>query len=75
MTYSTHLLRHLRFTIGQNIQRQRVQNKWPLRKLARLACIDEYRLDQFELGKNEIHLNELFRIACVLKVEIAQLMC
>ena len=31
MTYNTHLLRHLRFTIGQNIHRHRSQQKLPLR--------------------------------------------
>ena len=74
MQYSTHLLRHLRFTIGQNIHRHRRQQKLPLRKLARLTCINESRLDQFELGKNEIRLDELLKIACALEIEVSSLL-
>jgi len=73
MQYSTHLLRHWRFTIGQNIHRHRSQQKLPLRKLARLTSINESRLDQFELGKNAIRMDELLKIACVLGVETVAL--
>ena len=73
MQYSTHLLRHLRFTIGQNIQHYRVHHKMPLRKLARITRINESRLDQFELGKNEIRLDELLKIACALGAEIEEM--
>lgn len=41
MQYSTHLLRHLRFTIGQNIHRRRAEQKMPLKKLARLSDVPE----------------------------------
>jgi len=74
MQYSTHLLRHWRFTIGQNIHHHRSQQKLPLRKLARLTSINESRLDQFELGKNEIRMDELLKIACALEVEIGNLL-
>jgi transcriptional regulator with XRE-family HTH domain len=73
MQYSTHLLRHWRFTIGQNIHHHRSQQKLPLRKLARLTSINESRLDQFELGKNAIHLDELLKIACALGIEVGDL--
>jgi transcriptional regulator with XRE-family HTH domain len=74
MQYSTHLFRHLRFTIGQNIQRQRVKKRIPLKKLAQLSGVSEYLLDQYELGKNDLHLNELFRISCVLGISMGDLM-
>jgi len=73
MTYSTHLLRHLRFIIGQNIHRLRAKEKMPLRKLARLSGVPELLLDHYELGKNEIRLDELLKIACVLEVEVGEL--
>ena len=74
MQYSTHLLRHLRFTIGQNIHRRRTQQKLPLRKLARLTGVSELLLDHYELGKNEIGLDELLKIACALEVELKELL-
>ncbi len=73
MQYSTHLLRHWRFTIGQNIHRRRAQQKLPLRKLARLTGLSELLLDHYELGKNEIGLDELLKIACALEVELKEL--
>lgn len=73
MQYSTHLLRHLRFTIGQNIHRRRAQQKLPLRKFARLTGVSEHLLDHYELGKNEIGLDELLKIACALKIEVQEL--
>ena len=73
-SYNTHLLRHLRFTIGQNIHRHRSRQKLPLKKLARLTGISEPLLDQYELGKNEIALDALLKIACALRVPMAELM-
>lgn len=74
MNYSTHLLRHLRFTIGNNIHHHRVKQKISLQKLSRLSGVPEYLLDHYEIGKNEIALEELFRISCVLEVKIEKLM-
>lgn len=70
MQYSTHLLRHLRFTIGQNIHRRRAEQKMTLKKLARLSGVPERLLDHYELGKNEIGLDELLKIACVLEIDL-----
>lgn len=74
MTYSTRLLRHLRLTIGQNIHRLRARQKIPLRKFARLTGLSERLLDHYELGKNEIGLDEMLKIACALGVEVKQLL-
>ena len=73
MQYSTHLLRHLRFTIGQNIHRRRAEQKMPLKKLSRLSGVSELLLDHYELGKNEISLDELLKIAWALNVDASTL--
>jgi transcriptional regulator with XRE-family HTH domain len=74
MIYSTHLLRHLRFTLGQNIHFLRSKQKLPLRKLSRLTGLSEKLLDHYELGKNEIQLDGLLKIACALESNIFRLM-
>lgn len=71
--YSTHLLRHLRLTIGRNIHQRRRERKLTLRKLAKLTGISEGLLDQYELGKDEIRLDALLKIACALRVPVAEL--
>ena len=73
-TYSTHLLRHLRLTIGQGIHQHRSRHKMQLRKLAKITGISELLLDHYELGKNEIALEEMLKIACALRVPITELM-
>jgi len=74
MQYSTHLLRHWRLTIGKNIHQHRAERKIPLRKLARLSGVSERLLDRYELGKNEIALDELLKIACALDINIVNLL-
>ncbi len=66
MQYTTHLLRHVRATIGHAIHDARRRQKMPLPKLARLTGISVERLDQLELGKNEIQLDEVLKIRCAL---------
>lgn len=73
-TYSTHLLRHLRLTIGRNIHQRRCEQRLTLRKLSRLTGISECLLDQYELGKNEIALDEMLKIACALRAPVTELM-
>jgi transcriptional regulator with XRE-family HTH domain len=74
MHYSTHLLRHVRQTIGFRIHQQRRKKRLTLRKLARLTAINEARLDQLELGKSEIRIDELLKIICVLKISLPSTM-
>ena len=73
-TYSIHLLRYLRLTIGRNIHQRRSAGKLTLRKLAKLTGISEPLLDHYELGKNEIALDEMLKIACALGVPVTELM-
>lgn len=74
MIYSTHLLRHLRFTIGQNLQRARVRRRWPLARLARASGVAQAKIDQYELGKSEIRLDELLKLACALGASVEKLL-
>ena len=72
--YSRHLLHHTRFAIGQNIHRLRAEQKMPLQKLARVSGVPEHLLDHYELGKGDIRLEELLRIACALGVGVEGVM-
>jgi transcriptional regulator with XRE-family HTH domain len=74
MIYSTHLLRHLRFTIGQNIRKERLACELPLQKLSAISNIPENTLHHYELGKGEISIAELLKIACVFQLDISELM-
>lgn len=74
MHYTTHLFRHLRLTIGQNIRAHRTHKKLTLQKLAHLSGVSEHKLDQYELGKHDIRLEELLRVACALKMEVKGLL-
>lgn len=67
-------LHHLQKTIGQNIHNIRCKKKLTLKKFSRLTGISINLLDQYELGKNHIHLNELVRIASALNTKIEFLM-
>jgi DNA-binding Xre family transcriptional regulator len=68
MLYSTHMLRHLRLVIGQNIHRLRAQRELSLRKLATESGVSEELIERYEIGKGDIQLRELLKIACVLAV-------
>lgn len=61
MKYSTHLFRHTRLIIGQNIHHHRSKQKLPLRRLAKLTSLSELLIDHYELGKNEISLDQLLK--------------
>jgi len=74
MTYSTHLFRHLRFTIGQNIHRLRARQELPLGKLAQLTGISRDLLEYYEIGKGDIQLHEMLKLACFFQVEMHDLL-
>ena len=73
MLYSTQKLRHLRATIGRNIHAARVERKVLLHKLAAASGVPPEMLDRYELGKNEIRLEEMLRIASALDLRITAL--
>lgn len=74
MQYSTHLLRHTRLIIGRNIHHHRSKQTIPLHRLASLTGLSELLIDHYELGKNEIRLDHLLRIACALNVGLKDLL-
>lgn len=72
--YSTHLLRHLRLTIGQNIHVTRTRQKMTLRYLSKKSGVPELRIDHYELGKNNLDFVHLVKIACTLEVDVKELL-
>lgn len=74
MQSHTKKLRILRRIIGENIHFCRYVEKVTLRKLARRTGIDAHKLDQFEMGKNQIQLEHLCVIAQQLNTEIETLL-
>jgi DNA-binding Xre family transcriptional regulator len=74
MLYDTHLLRHLRRTVGFNIHRLRAHRKMPLGVLSAKSEIPRDKLDHYELGKGEITLDHMLKIACLLDVEVRDLL-
>ena len=70
MTLEKSEIRHLRSTIGRNIQEYRMTRKVTLKKLSRETGIGIARLDGFEMGKYEIRLDHLLIIAKTLKTDI-----
>jgi transcriptional regulator with XRE-family HTH domain len=73
-SYSTHLLRHYRFKIGDNIHRIRAKLKMTLHKLAQVSDVGIVNLDHYEIGKGEISFDHLLKIACALGVEVEVLL-
>lgn len=67
--YSTRLLRRVRRQCGANIHRARAARRLTLRKLSQLSGVPEWRIDQYELGKGEIKLEDMLRLACALKLD------
>lgn len=68
MLYSTHLLRHLRFTIGQNIHRLRAQRAMTISKLSAASGVAEDLIERYEIGKGDVQLHEVLKVACALSV-------
>jgi len=66
-------LRNLRKTIGNNIHKERALRKITLDRLSRLTGIRMKKLDQYELGKNMVRLEEIFLIAHNLSVAAEKL--
>ncbi len=71
--YSHDRINHLRITIGRKIYHLRCERRLSLRKLAMHAGLSVRKLDHYEIGKNEITLDQLLRIACAFGVEVEEL--
>lgn len=60
-------IRELSRRIGGNLHARRCTQRMSLRTLARLTGLPEWRLDEIELGKGELRLDELFRLSKALR--------
>ena len=65
-------VRELRKTIGARIHFLRVQKRETLHHLSRAACISIEKLDQYELGKNEISIEALVKLAFALDIDVGE---
>lgn len=74
MSPHTKQWRTLRHTIGQNIHQQRRRRNMSLAKLARKTNLPENTIDDYELGKHNMRIDYLLRIANTLNTNIIQLM-
>ncbi len=66
---TTQSLRALRRRIGTNIHAQRVKQEMKLHKLSALCKMSPAQIDMLELGKGNIDLVQIVRIAAALNVE------
>jgi len=66
-------MRLVRKRVGFNIHRLRAHQKMTLKKLAVLSGLSAERLDAYELGKNEIQLDHMVKIACALNDDVCAL--
>ena len=65
----TKYFRALRKTIGQNILAARRKRNLSLYRLSKEVGINPHNLDLFELGKKQMNIEKLVKIASVLEVE------
>lgn len=72
---TTRTYRHLRRKIEYNIHVLRDEQKMTLRKLSSLTNLPPWLLDQYELGKGDIPLLHMLRIAGALNANILDLLC
>jgi len=67
-------LLQLRKKIGANIHEIRRKKKVTLRRLSRLTNLSMNQLDAFELGKHNIGLYDMIKIASVMDVNVLRFM-
>lgn len=72
MTYTTEKLRGMRRDIGLNIHYHRARRKMTLDELAAATGMPRDMIDRYEIGKGEIPLDVMLKIACVLGVEAGE---
>lgn len=63
----------LRARIGHNIHQLRHQQRCSIAKLARKSGVSAKVIDDYELGRRNMQLEYLLRIAQAFKIDIAQL--
>lgn len=65
-------VRELRKMIGARIHFLRVQKRETLHHLSHATCIGIEKLDQYELGKNEISIEVLVKLAFALDIDVGE---
>lgn len=65
-------VRELRQRIGARIHFLRIQKRETLHHLSHLTSISSDKIDQYELGKNEISIEALVQLAFALDVEVGE---
>ena len=65
-------VRELRQIIGARIHYLRVQKRETLHHLSLITGISSNKIDQYELGKNEISIEALLQLACGLDLEVGE---
>jgi len=65
-------VRELRKTIGARIHYLRMQKRETLHHLSHITGISSDKIDQYELGKNEISIEALLKLACGLDLEVGE---
>lgn len=63
-------IRAIRKTIGANMQAVRMKKKITLQRCARITGISIATLDKYEMGKGELNIPALVKIAGVLEVKL-----
>jgi transcriptional regulator with XRE-family HTH domain len=74
VTIDQQYINRLRQTIGGNLRNLRMKRKLSLRKLAKLSEMPEFLLDHYEVGKGNMSLVELLKIASAMKCTIGQIL-
>ena len=70
---NTEELREFRRRIGNNIRKIRIERNQTLQNLSKHCTISVFRLDDFEMGKRNIHLDVAALISKGLKVPMGRL--
>lgn len=65
-------VREIRQKIGARLHFLRVQKRETLHHLSLISRISSDKIDQYELGKNEIGIEALVNLACALDIEVGE---
>jgi hypothetical protein len=74
VSVNTKVIREQLIEIGHSLHAARISKKLTLTKLSRFSSVPVDLLDQFEMGKNRMHVDDLLKIALAMKVEIGEML-
>ena len=70
---TTRKWRKIRKSIGNNIRHYRTVQKFTLKKLSDLSGLPTNLIDNYELGKGELRLHALIKIAMAMQIDVRNL--